>query len=261
MNETSEPLYSDSSVTRRRATVRRTAVYGAVLGITAGALSLVLLSPLLLDQLGRIRGIDWTRLSNIGQTYGAASAILSAVALIGVSLSILVQARQARTERIRIVRERHMDLLRIILDAPNTYGPVISMQARSAVDTQRFLFTTMWMNYSLMGFQMGLISEEVLRADHLAFGGEPMRTWWASARRYWIGVPGQDRKERQFVRIVDEEYRRSVAEGPPIVPDPEGSSSKAVTAEGSRRGGILVCTALGIAIGIGLGSRFRPNRP
>jgi uncharacterized membrane protein (Fun14 family) len=101
IKEPTTPLLSDSKIGLRISFIRRLAVYLAVILIVAFILSLVLLSPVLLRQLGRISGIDWARLSNIGQTYGAASAVLSAIALIGISLSLLVQARQARDERIR----------------------------------------------------------------------------------------------------------------------------------------------------------------
>ena len=81
---------------------RFTARLLAVIAVGAGLLSLVLFSPLLLRELTHVKGIDWQQLSNVGQTYGAASAILSGIALVGVVFSLLVQARQAKTERIRV---------------------------------------------------------------------------------------------------------------------------------------------------------------
>src|ERR1022692_2593180 len=124
MNELGEPLTSDKSFTWRKPIIRKAAIYLVALSVIAGVLSLILVSPFLLRQLAQIKGFDWTELSNIGQTYGAASAILSAVALIGITLSLLIQARQATTERVRITRERHMELLRVILDAPEIYSPI-----------------------------------------------------------------------------------------------------------------------------------------
>jgi Family of unknown function (DUF6082) len=116
MNELGEPLTSGKSFTQRKPIVRKVTIYLVALLAITGLLSLILVSPLLLRQLAQIKGIDWTELSNIGQTYGAVSAILSAVALIGITISLVIQARQARTERVRITRERQMELLRIILD-------------------------------------------------------------------------------------------------------------------------------------------------
>lgn len=265
INEVNDPLFSGLSFTAK-ITIRKTAVYLVALAVATGAVSLVLISPFLLLQLGRTKGINWTRLSNIGQTYGAASAILSAAALLGVSLSLLVQARQARTERTRIARERHMELLRIIQEAPDVYYPVIGTRIRSAVDTRRHLFSTMWMNYASIGFQMGVISEEDLRQDILqsAFEGEPMRKWWTVTRKYWRVRSPLDHRERKFIRIVDDEYRKAVAAGPPIVLDAEDASPNTPTmtakSVAAKRHGILKGAILGMVIGIALGSHQWPKR-
>ena len=94
MNNSDKHASRGSAFTLRKRAIYKTAAYFAILFLIAGILSLVLISPLYLRQLSQLRGIDWTKLSNVGQTYGAASAILSAVALVGISLSLLVQARQ-----------------------------------------------------------------------------------------------------------------------------------------------------------------------
>ncbi len=65
--------------------------------------SLVALSPLMLERLDG-QAQDWERLSFIGQTYRAASAILSVLALIGVSVSLLLQAREAKATREQALR-------------------------------------------------------------------------------------------------------------------------------------------------------------
>ena len=212
----------------------------AALSVIIGALSLILISPLALRQLGHVKGIDWPKLSDIGQTYGAVSAILSAVALIGITLSLLIQARQARTERIRITRERHMELLRIVLDAPEVYSPVIGTQSvfgvespQSEIDTRRLLFCTMWVNYARMGFETGVLTEEILHDDIFgpAFRSEPMRRWWVRVRRYWSGNLIQGRKEHKFVQIIDEEYRKAEKAGPAITLSAQPEISTTTTAK------------------------------
>jgi hypothetical protein len=258
-SEPGGPMNPDSSAGWRIPIIRKASAYLAAVAGAAVILSLVLASPLLLRQLGHIRGIDWTRLSNVGQTYGAASAILSAVALIGISLSLVVQTRQAKAERIRIVRERHMELLRIMLDDPDLYTPVTGAQASPGVDIRQQLFATMWMNYSRMGFQMGVLSEKGLREETLrdVFRGEPMRTWWTNARQYWMRYPDHSRPDRQFARITDEEYRKALAGGPPLVRARQDSSPEISTSQDRKSWGGPANMALGVAIGIGivLGSR------
>jgi hypothetical protein len=259
MDELNRMRNYPSSLTWRRTITRKGLLYLIVLFIIVAALSLILASPLLLRQLAGIRGVDWAGLSDVGQTYGAASAILSAVALIGIALSLLVQARQARTERIRITREHHMELLRVILDAPDVYGPVIGLQARSAIGNQRFLFCTMWMNYAKTGYQMGIITEHDLRGDILAsaFESGPLRDWYIVARRNWSGEEGP--AERRFLRIVDEEYRKALKAGPAKLSRIGDALPRARTTVTPKNRNVIAKTMLGVAIGILLGSRLRPN--
>ena len=262
INELGEPLTSGTSFTRRKPLIRKLTIYLIAFFVAAGILSLILVSPLLLRQLAQIKGIDWTELSNIGQTYGAASAILSAVALIGIALSLVIQARQDRTERVRITRERHMELLRIILDAPQVYGPIIGVEAgQSGIDARRFYFCTMWVNYARMGFEAGVLTEELLHDDIFApaFKSEPMRKWWTHARKYWRGNLIQGRKDRKFVQIIDEEYSKAEKEGPAIVPSAEDGAPYIATTTTSKRYNTLTGTVLGVTLGIIIGSRLRPR--
>jgi hypothetical protein len=261
-NEIIESQVFAISVTTSRST-HKTATYFAALAVTAGAVSLVLFSPLILRQFGHIKGIDWAELSNVGQTYGAASAVLSAVALLGVSLSLLVQARQARTERTRISRERHIELLQIILNDPDIYYPVTSGQKLSTIDAKRQMFSNMWVQYARVGFVMGVLSEEDVRVDILrpAFEGEPMRKWWADVRKGLEGRAVEGRKERRFIRLVDEEYRKAVSAGPSTAPDVKDISQdiaieKSATSKGHD---ILNGAILGLIIGIALGSHRWPK--
>lgn len=63
-------------------------------GIAAIAfLALVILSPLALRTLARSFDLNWSNLSNVGQTYSAVSALLTALALGGVAISLLYQAK------------------------------------------------------------------------------------------------------------------------------------------------------------------------
>jgi len=202
---------TSSMISRNMQVVIRIAYLLILLGIFASTIFIVLASPFFLRNLGHLRSADWNQLSQIGQTYGAASAILSVIALIAIAVSLLVQARQAKAERFRLVRERHFELLRMVLDSPEEYAEVIGTQ--NGPDLKKFLFATMWINYARLGFQMGVLTEEVLRKDILAgFAGAPLRLWWASARDGWLGEPRTDRRQRRFAQVVDEEYSRALAE-------------------------------------------------
>jgi hypothetical protein len=59
---------------------------------------LVAASPFALRMLD-LQSRDWERLSWVGQTYGAASALLSVLALIGIAVSLTLQARESNASR------------------------------------------------------------------------------------------------------------------------------------------------------------------
>src|SRR5690242_93952 len=94
----------------------------AVLAVLA-VLAAIALSPLALLAFKRTNGVDWTRLSEIGQTYGAASAVVSALALGGVALSLFLQTRQSRAEQVQAIRGIHTELVRMELEDLPLYLP------------------------------------------------------------------------------------------------------------------------------------------
>jgi hypothetical protein len=70
----------------------------------------------------------WERLSFIGQTYGAASALLSAFALAGIVVTLVLQARDTKVSREQGQRLAHSELLKMALENPvyrRAWGPVL----------------------------------------------------------------------------------------------------------------------------------------
>src|SRR6266568_2590402 len=90
-----------------KALVNSLAIRIWMLIFAVGMLALVVVSPIALQQIARIHGLNWMRLSNIGQTYGAVSALVTALALGGVIISLLYQARDVKTTREQTSRAFH----------------------------------------------------------------------------------------------------------------------------------------------------------
>jgi hypothetical protein len=227
---------------------------------------MVLLTPMLMREIGTGRGVDWARLSDVGQTYGAASAILSALALGGVAVSLLVQARQAKAQQIQTVRGYQLELLRLTLDNPQLYLPCWGIQTDPfGLDGNRqIVFTNLLMIYQLMGYETGVISESSMRGVILAdlFQGEVGRRYWTE-----LGHPRWDRRVsgrqgRRFLRIVDDEYHKAVTAGPPTIPAaPHSSDHQTPTRISSRSDWRTPTAALaGLATGLLLGTAMR-SRP
>jgi hypothetical protein len=253
-----------------RSPSRTATISMAVLTATAGVLGLVLLSPLLMRQLGTLWGLDWARLSNIGQTYGAASAILSALALGAVAVSLLVQARQTKVQQIQAVRGFHLELLRMTLDDPTVYMPCWGWNSDmpEVARERQQIFTIMMMNYEAMGYAVGVISELSLRGVFLAdmFQSEVGRQYWNHARSVWTLELSESRQGRRFVQIVEDEYNRAVAAGPPLMTgatndDDHHDHRETRTADSNEHDWRhWAAGVLGLAGGVILGAGLRRNR-
>jgi Family of unknown function (DUF6082) len=254
-------LSSVSPRSRRTGRILRWRMPVVILALSSALLLLIALSPLLLREIGRTKGVNWTIIANVGQAYGGASAILAGIALIGIAGSLIVQTNQARTERIRLVRERHHELLRIILENPRVYAPVMGTRTpATSEEVQQFLFATMYMNYSLMGYEMGVIDEQSLAKEILAsaFAAEPFRDWWAVSGVYWSPKDATSRKERKFRRILNDQYAAAIrSQRPPIrrtIDDSPPSSPKVSQAVTK---GVAAGAAIGVTIGFVLRSAIR----
>jgi hypothetical protein len=229
----------------------------------------VILSPFLLGVLKGFEITDWTRLSEIGQTYGAVSAVLSALALGAVAVSVSVQARQAKASQIQVVRQFHLDLIRTQLDDLPTYLPCWGpLDLPGPVAQRRHIYTNLVFSYASMGYNVGEISEPWLR-DMLTgmLRGESARRYWLMARGAWIASAITDRRGRRFVDIVDDEYRRAEAAGPPLVADELTVAHSASTEPGQAvtasiqkphrvaAGSLLLGAGVGVLIGLALDRR------
>jgi len=173
-----------------------------------------------LSRIDALGDADWSRLSEIGQTYGAASAILAMVALGGVAASVFFQARQTKAANIQTVRQFHLDLTRIELDNIRLYLPCWGPINASTIESkQRALYVNQVMNYLRMAYEIGAFTEQSFRGVlRNMFEGEVGRNYWMSAQDSWVEIV-DNRRLRRFIQVVNEEYQKAVAEGPPVPAD------------------------------------------
>ncbi|SBT67802.1 hypothetical protein GA0070622_4867 [Micromonospora sediminicola] len=227
----------------------------------------MILSPVALRAVSRGTDEDWSRLSDIGQTYGATSAVLSALALGGVAVSLLLQARQGRADRIQAICGFHTDLITMQLDDLPVYLPCWGpLDLPDDTAKRQHIYTNLLVQYAWMGYEIGTIPEPLLR-DMLAgmFRADVARRFWPMARASWAAGTAGTRRGRRFLLVVDEEYARSTPAEP--------AARRAVSDErpGAVRGPapVLSYVVLGMAAGFSAGlmwrrrrsARTRENRP
>jgi Family of unknown function (DUF6082) len=188
-----------------RAHARATSV-ALLIGIVIAVLTLVIVSPLALRAIALIPNMSWPELGNIGQTYGAVSALLAALALVGVAAAVLTQNRDLRHSRWESARARHFEIIRMALDDP-LYRQVYGARAMPENAARLEGYINLLLEYWAMLWEFGDIEEERLRtflAELLGSGaGHVYWRKFGSLRLHEAGT----KRERAFQRIADEVYQ------------------------------------------------------
>ncbi|GAA2486966.1 DUF6082 family protein [Winogradskya humida] len=163
-----------------RAAMLRTATLALIVLAILGALGAVLLSPFALSRLPAGERVDWGTLSDVGQTYGAASAVLSVLALGGVAVSLHMQRRESKAAREQSIRGLHTELLRMALDDETfleCWGSI-----GDPVDVawyRQHIYLNLIVSHWQMMWEIGALTEAHLRLTAAGLFGGPL------GRRYW----------------------------------------------------------------------------
>jgi hypothetical protein len=216
-------------------------------GVVAASVILVALSPLALHLVTSFGTPNWAELSNVGQTYGAVSALLSALALLGVAGSVFLQARETRYNRWAAGRAHHYELIRLALDDP-LYRQVFDA-GRMPEEAGRLTgYTNLLLEFWTMLWEFGDVSESRLRL-HLAeiLGTEAGRSYWEYVGKLRPAGAGS-RREREFHRIADEIYRQSASPSPRKWTPRGGSPAARRRLAAPRVGNCVMLAAAGGAV-------------
>nr|WP_246425557.1 DUF6082 family protein [Streptomonospora nanhaiensis] len=175
------------------------------------AVALIGVSPLGLRVFGGQDG-EWERLSFIGQTYGAVSALVAGLALVGVAVSLVFQARESRRAVDENRRQAMAELLRMAMEDPDLdecWGPIPEGDDPRARKQQ--LYTNMIVTQWGTAFRSGALPEARLHAiAKEMFSGPVGRAYWGAARERRLANPA-GRAERRFNEILDSAYRSAAA--------------------------------------------------
>jgi Family of unknown function (DUF6082) len=234
-------------------------VLAAILGFSA-----VLFSPTLLLRINHLTAANWGTLSDVGQAYGGVSAILTALALIGVAASLLVQRQQANIARTQAIRAFQLQMLTLCLDRPDTYYPLMGHEVVGTTeDARQQIFATYFLNYVHAGYSIDFFDEQSLMGDVFPrfFRFDTGRTYWETMRPVWV-ARYLTKKSRKYVGMLDTSYEQAVLTGPPVSatrsPATEGDD------DGDRRRGQAALSLLFLGGGLIAGATFgawRRRRP
>jgi hypothetical protein len=205
------PLPSITSTRPVAGLAARIGTYAAAGVLLAILVIGVLISPLVFNAIDST-GVDWNRLSDLGQAYGAVSALLSAAAL---CLVVLLQRHQVRHERVTMVRDMHLTVVSAAFDDPDLrqcWGPRMSSEP---ISEHLFYYTNMILMLWWYSFEIGELSEDQVRGYAGGmFASEIPREYWKT-HGPWV-LSGAKGRRRRFLQIVDAAFRAAESDGPPV---------------------------------------------
>jgi hypothetical protein len=136
------------------------------------------------------------------------STVLSIAALLAVATALFVQQYQARVTQMVGVRERHFELIKLMLEHPELdYN---ATKRDTTDDRMTAIGMSLWVAHWNTLWHIDKLDEKALRFNLADLFADPdARTWWQKVGSGWSSKGS--RRERRFIEIVTEECANAVA--------------------------------------------------
>jgi Family of unknown function (DUF6082) len=195
----------------------RTARRVIVVSTLAAALGVALFAvlPYWLARLNSWIGADeLARMANVGEAYGAPSALLAGVAMIGVTAALVFQIRQFKTGQAIEMRKMQIDLMRMVMDDPALRPTSPNYPDLSTEERRRAIYSNLMFKYLELGYEIGYVSRESLELElSEQFRIDEIGEMWRKARRQFA-ASASNRGQRDFVDIADRSLAAASAGAP-----------------------------------------------
>jgi hypothetical protein len=138
-------------------------------------------------------------------TLSIIATVISSIALIGVAIGVILQARQLRANQLQAMRGLHLEIMKISIDNPAL--AVSTVKDVDVGDATRGSFLNLTLKFLETGYSFKTISKASvsLQAARL-FESEYSRVWWAQARVTYE-VEGTTKREKEFFGLVDARFQ------------------------------------------------------
>jgi len=186
------------------------------------------LSPVLLTRFAVLLKLDTELASQVGSSYGATSALLSAIALCVVALSAILQVRQTRIGQLQASRSLQLELLKMAMEKPQYRGALgDAFRLLTPTAWREHAYLNLWVMYLQMSYLTGAIGDEGVRrvVSSEVFASTAGLDFWArAAPSYTAEATG--RRHRKFLAIVTAAHaealtlRAAAAETGGVAPEP-----------------------------------------
>jgi hypothetical protein len=164
--------------------------------------------------------MDWKRLSEVSQAYGAVAVLFSAAAFFGAMVSIWHQAKQTRIMHEEIRSSMHKELiLRALDDETLMYCWEPPPEPLTYLEARQHTFCNLIYRLWLTDYLVGRVTLEATRITlEVHFKGEVARRHWRIYGQGWNNwaKASLNRREQEFISLTQYVYERAVTAGPPV---------------------------------------------
>jgi len=210
---------NESNFSRIGSRIRKVFTNRSLLILTASVavlFAVMFLAPILLIIVRRMFWLDWTKLSEIGQSYTGIAAVLSAAALIGAVFTVRLQLRQSQVIQEQAVRGTQFQLLSLALEDPALMA-VWSVKVPDSSDEtlkRQYVYLTMILRHLQFVFITRDMSKatltEMLQVEF--FDSPSGQAHWFRIRSYWI-ADAHGKREKVFVETAEELWQAQCPPG------------------------------------------------
>ena len=176
--------------------------------VAAIVIILVFASPFVVRWIATLQK-NWTLLSNVGQTYGFAAALLSGLAFIAIAVSLVYQARQIKIAQLQAARTFQLEIFKLAFEQPDLASTWPLNLELHPSDRRKRTYMNLVFMYLRMSYVMREINDDALHRNMInRFKTQLGRKYWEGARdAFRIGAA--DRRSRlslptrrlRFVRV------------------------------------------------------------
>jgi hypothetical protein len=199
--------------------------------------------------------LAFTRLSNVAKFYRTIPALVSSLALVGVAISLLYQARAGRTSREQAIRSLQQQLIKMEMDDPalmTAIGAPWGLPIPAVSESIRaHLYVHMWATFWAGNYVVGELNAAAVRGVARAelLSSKAGRAYWAAVRERVLST--NEGKYLRFARIVDAEYQKIIASKAPVA-DPVRTTNYADDLTTHRKAQVWHFLMIGAALITGL---------
>ena len=149
-------------------------------------------------------------IGNMGTILSVIATITSSIALIGVAVGLILQARQLRADQLQTMRALQLELIRMAIDKPELGLDSFLAKDVDRKDSSRVYYLNLWVKYLEMNYSFGTASKASIGLQMARmFESEFPRIWWTVSRDTYK-VEAETKSQREFFTIVDGEFQSAM---------------------------------------------------